>query len=108
MAASTETKTSKEMLEILLKAGFYVWRNNTGMAKMGGRFVRFGKVGSSDIIGVCPDGRFFALENKSNGEPLTIHQKAFLDEVSFRGGIAEVAHSVDAAVKLVQSFKCQE
>jgi hypothetical protein len=38
--------------------GIYHWRNSTGAVRIGpGRFMRFGKVGSSDILGVLPGGK---------------------------------------------------
>ncbi|MDR0474188.1 MAG: VRR-NUC domain-containing protein [Treponema sp.] len=44
--------------------------------------MRFGKVGSSDILGVLPDGRFLAVECKApKGGRLSPEQKRFLADV---------------------------
>ena len=54
-------------LAYLTARGCMVWRNNTGASYYGGpgrraRFVRFGPVGGSDIVGCTKEGRFLALE----------------------------------------------
>lgn len=84
----------------LSAAGCLVWRNNTGvLPNRGGRPVRFGLcVGSSDIIGVTPDGRFLAIECKTaTGQP-TNAQRRFIEAVRARGGRAGIARSGSDAV----------
>lgn len=77
------------------------WRNNTGAIRMDKRFIRFGAVGSSDILGVMKDGRFLAIEVKSAKGRLTKHQKAFIDGINNAGGVAFVARSIeDVAIGL--------
>jgi len=71
------------------------WRNNTGAIRLDKRFIRFGAVGSSDILGIMSDGRFLAIEVKSAKGRLTKYQKAFLDGIRDAGGVALVARSVD-------------
>ena len=55
----------------------YLWKNNTGSAKIGQRFVSFGKKGSPDIIGFAADGRFVAIECKTGTGKLDATQLAF-------------------------------
>lgn len=55
----SETRLVTACLNLLHLRGIYAWRNNTGVArpqrKDGSRgFVRFGKKGSADILGVMP------------------------------------------------------
>lgn len=106
MAANTpkqkETDCQKQIIAFLEKVGCYVWRNNSGVMRSGGRFVRFGKTGSSDVIGISPNGLFMAIEIKSNGEPLTKEkdkgedsQEFFLREIARRRGISIIAESLD-------------
>ena len=96
----TETETNRQIVDFLNSVGCFVWRNNTGAFKTArGGFVRFGKVGSTDILGVSKDGRFVAIENKSNGEPLTDTQREFLREIKDRGGIAASVASLDEVVE---------
>ena len=55
----------------------YLWKNNTGSAKIGQRFVSFGKKGSPDIIGFAADGRFVAIECKTGTGKLDATQLEF-------------------------------
>lgn len=67
-------------------------RQNTGAAKVGGRFIRFGWRGCSDLIGMLKDGRLLAVECKAKGGRLRPEQKEFLSVVRRFGGVAFVAH----------------
>jgi hypothetical protein len=74
------------------------WRQNTGAAKFGDRYVRFSFVGASDYMGVLKGGRFFAVECKAVGGMPTDNQKAFLANVADAGGVSVC---VDSSAKLV-------
>src|SRR4051794_16870720 len=53
-------------LEWLAQNRYFAWPNQTGAAKVEGRFIRFGKVGSADILSVlAPDGRHAEFEAKT-------------------------------------------
>ena len=67
-------------------------RQNTGAANVGGRFIRFGWRGCSDIVGMMRDGRFIACEVKAKGGKLRPEQAEFLSLVRRFGGVAFVAH----------------
>jgi hypothetical protein len=72
------------------------WRNNTGVTRIGRRFIRFGYPGSSDWLGICPDGRFLAVECKRpEGGRLTAKQRDFLDCIRRYGGVALVVTGVN-------------
>ena len=71
------------------------WRNNSGAIKLENRFIRFGAVGSSDILGILNDGRFLAIEVKSAKGKLTESQKNFLANVNDAGGLGIVARSIE-------------
>lgn len=78
-------------LAYLAMRGVYAWRNNSGgFTDKNGQFVRFGKPGSADILGVGPDGRFWAVEAKREREQPRPDQQQFLDDVAQRGGVAIV------------------
>jgi hypothetical protein len=86
-----ESAVLARCLRYLEKAGIYHWRNSTGAVRIApGRFIRFGKVGSSDIEGILPGGRFFAVEVKAPGGRLSPEQKQFLAEIRDLGGLALV------------------
>ena len=57
--------------------------------------MRFGLVGSSDIIGILPNGRFLAVEcKKENGGVLSDKQKEFLTQIRLNGGFAVCVNSL--------------
>lgn len=90
-------------LSYLDQCGAFCWNNPTGLAKVEGRFIHFGHVGSADIIGVLPDGTFIAVETKAPGGRLSDAQRSFLDKVRAKGGIAIVAKSTaDIEAELVR------
>jgi hypothetical protein len=80
----------------LSAVGITHWRNNTGMAQEGSRFIRYGKVGSSDFLGICPDGRFLAVECKRPGGKLTREQSDFIDMINAQNGVAIVVNSIES------------
>lgn len=90
----------------LSEAGCVVWRNNVGVLKnAAGIHIKFGLcVGSSDIIGVAPCGRFLAVEVKTEKGRPTPDQIRFIEAVKRKGGIAGIARSpADAVALLTQS-----
>lgn len=79
-------------LRYLQARHIFHWRNNTGAVQIApGRFMRFGKKGSSDILGILPGGRLLCVECKApkNGK-LSPEQKQFLADVQGLGGLAVV------------------
>lgn len=91
----SEHETQAAILEYLQRVrGIFCWRNNSGAFKIGDRFIRTGKVGSSDIIGILPDGRFLAIEVKAHYGKVSPEQQTFIDTINANGGLAFVAFSV--------------
>ena len=111
-----ETKIQRLIMLSLSEAGCLVWRNETAGAwigkvlhKAGGQvtlgaamMMRFGLcVGSADIIGIAPCGRFLAIEVKtSTGRP-SKEQVVFLAAVKKAGGISGIAHSPEEALNII-------
>jgi len=84
-----------EVLKALRASPAVAWceRQNTGTAKVGNRFIRFGWPGCSDVIGQLRDGRFLAVEVKApTGKPST-EQSLFLARINQAGGLAFVARN---------------
>jgi hypothetical protein len=80
-------------------------RNNTGVArperKDGSRgFVRFGSVGSADIVCCLPGGRFCAIECKAGRGKLTPAQVEFQRNVIRQGGLHIVAYRVEDVIEV--------
>ena len=100
-----EREVVKACLEYLELRGVYAYRQNTGAAEYADntgrrRFVRYGKPGISDIIGVLPGGRFIAVECKAPGGRLSEHQTEFLKDIERMGGLAVIARSVEDLEKI--------
>ena len=111
MKKPREQDTVHAILKFLALHHIPAWHMRTGATKIGGRFIRFGAVGMSDIIGVLPrhsmlrfrplpvrqieEGLFLAIEVKSAKGSVTLEQKAFLQLVIGAGGKAFVARTVN-------------
>ena len=98
-AKLSEAEILSKILAYLKLTRIYAWRNSVGATVIGAgehrRFVRFGHSGLSDIIGILSGGRFLAIEVKSAKGRITPEQRAFLDNIEERGGVAFVARSVE-------------
>lgn len=94
----------------LTEIGCRVFRNQVGQyALRDGRFLRSGLcVGSSDLIGWTPCGRFLAVETKSPGGRVTVEQQRFIDAVNQAGGLGMAVWSADDAVARVLRFSHQK
>ena len=90
-----------EVLKVLRNHPDVAWceRQNTGAAKVGGRFIRFGWRGCSDLIGMLKDGRLLAVECKAPGGRLRAEQVEFLSLVRRFGGMAFVARNAADVVR---------
>ncbi len=92
----TANALTAQIIEYLWSLGAYAWRNNTG--RRGG--IRFGHVGSGDILGVLPGGRALSIEVKAGGDEEREDQAKFRAAISTLGALAFVARNLDE-VKLV-------
>lgn len=104
MAPRSEANILNDCLLALSKAGALVWRNNTGaLQDKTGRLVRYGLCkGSADIIGICPDGVFLAVECKNNAGQPTPEQVRFIQAVQSKGGRAGVARCAADALRIME------
>ena len=100
--ATAETNIMNACMVALSAAGCLVWRNNCGVLKDStGRPIRYGLcVGSSDLIGVAPDGKFLAVEVKTATGRTSEAQDRFIAAVLRLGGRAGVARSPEGAVRI--------
>lgn len=97
-------------LDYLAVRGIHAWRNNSGVSRPERRdgsrgFVRYGHVGSADILGVLPGGRFLAIECKSPRGNLSRHQLDFGRRVRADGGIYLVVRSVDDLIEQLNQIE---
>ena len=72
-----------------------LWRQNTGAARVGRRFVRFGVPGQADLTGILPGGRRVEIEVKSPTGRQTPDQRAFQALIERFDGLYVLARSVD-------------
>lgn len=96
-ATPLEADSLREVMQALKTHNLVAWceRQNTGAAKVGGRFIKFGFKGCADILGQLKDGRFLAVEvKKPKGGKLSIEQAFFLERVRKHGGVSFVATSL--------------
>lgn len=83
-----------------------IWRNTVGTFHTVdiGRTMQIGLPGSSDLIGILPDGRFLGVEVKSAVGVQRKNQIAFQRAVEKRGGLYVLARSVsDVRMALVEN-----
>lgn len=82
--------------------GVMVMSNPQGLAKVGGRTIRYGLgVGSADLI-ACVSGRFVALEVKTGDAKLTEDQEVWGEALRMVGGIYREVRSVEDALAAVR------
>lgn len=98
----SEANIQNDIMIELSQAGCLVWRNNTGVLKDGnGRPIKFGLCkGSSDLVGICADGKFLAVEVKTKTGRVRPEQETFIAAVKRAGGRAGVARSVSDALRI--------
>jgi len=104
---TTEASILNDCLVAMSEAGGMVWRQNTGAYKepKTGRLIRYGLcVGSSDIIGIAPDGVFVAVECKTKTGRATDKQLRFIENVNRQGGRAGIARCADDAVAIMLDY----
>ena len=94
--ATLEADSLMEVLQALRTHSAVAWvrRQNNGAAKVGGRFIKFGWTGCSDLLGMLKDGRLLAVECKRpKGGKVSSEQAHFIAMVNQFGGCAFVATS---------------
>ena len=82
-----------EVLKALKAHPAVVWceRMNSGAAKVGNRFIRFGFKGCPDVLGQLRDGRLLGVEVKSPTGKLRPEQAVFIARINGAGGVAFMA-----------------
>lgn len=100
----TEGEIQREILDALaLIPGVCAWRNNTGVSRSGGRYVRFGIAGQGDITGLLRGGRRLEMEVKTAKGKVSPEQEKFGAEITAMGGLYIVARSVEDALTAVRA-----
>ena len=94
--AKPEAGALVEVLKALRTHPGVAWveRMNSGAAKIGSRFVKFGFPGCPDVLGQLRDGRLLAVEVKAPAGRLSPDQEIVLDRIRSAGGAAFVARDL--------------
>jgi hypothetical protein len=91
-----ESLIAKSIETLLRYCQIFHWRMYTGpRLYKGKKFLPSLQVGMPDIIGVLPDGKFFAIEVKKPGGDITPAQLDTIQAINARGGIAFIATRVE-------------
>jgi hypothetical protein len=91
----SETAIVNACITLLTLKKIFHYRNNTGaLATAKGGFIRFGAVGSPDIVAVI-NGVYHAIEVKTVTGRQSDNQKAFQARLEAAGGVYWLIRSVD-------------
>jgi len=96
-----EKAIENQILHYLYKKKIFAWKNqSTGVFDPIKKIYRksnnpFHIRGVADILGILPDGRFLAIEVKSQTGRASEEQKKFIWQINARGGKAFIAKSIE-------------
>lgn len=93
------SKLISNVLFFLSLNKIFAWQNNTGATKIGDAFVQFGKRGSSDIIGILPDGRFLGVEVKIGKDKQKPEQIIFQERIERNGGVYILIYDIHDLIR---------
>jgi hypothetical protein len=82
---------TEQVVRVARAYGVEAWRQNNlaPYDPRQGRFRKFnGRKGVADVIGILPDGKWFAAEVKAGRDTLSPEQRDFLNSVESSGGFA--------------------
>lgn len=105
--AKPEAAALVEVLMTLRAHPMVAWceRMNSGAAKVGGRFVRFGWTGCPDVLGQKIDGRLLGVEVKAPKGKLSAEQSVFLERIRASQGVAFVARDCRDVLREIENLK---
>jgi len=95
-----EKLIQKQILNFLSAYGIFVFRvNTTGVfdpsRKVFRRLGGYNLKGVADILGVLPNGKFLAIEVKTQSGKQSLFQKNFQNQIEKNNGIYILARSID-------------
>jgi hypothetical protein len=102
---ASESQVLTAVLALLRRHPAVAWveRMQVGAYETDERYIRYGFVGLSDVIGQMKTGAFLAVEVKrEHGGRVSAAQQAFIDKVRAHGGVAGVVRSVEETQLLLK------
>ena len=102
-----EAAALSEVLKALRAHPAVVWceRMNSGAAKIGNRFIRFGFTGCPDVLGMLTDGRLLGVEVKAPKGKLRPEQAFMLERINGAGGVGFVARNCLDVIRALNQLK---
>jgi hypothetical protein len=102
----SERDLQASIIQWLQAKKFFYYRQNTGVAKMGeeGRYVRFGNVGSPDIV-VVRNGIYIGIEVKGTNTAWSLEQKGFKEKLEDAGGTYILARRMEDVTEHIDLTK---
>ena len=103
--SAPEAAALVEVLKALRTHPAVAWceRMNSGAARMGARFVRFGWPGCPDVLGQLRDGRLLGVEVKGPTGRLRPEQSVFLERIRCAGGVGFMARNCRDVLRELES-----
>ena len=95
----------KECLLYLSSNKIFCYQNNTGSIKGANRYQTYGFIGSPDILGIFPDGRYLGIEVKTGSARQNKNQKKFQKKIVDNNGIYIIVRSIDDLKWLISHLK---
>lgn len=92
----------KSCLEYLEHKGIFAWRNNSGGFKKGKHFIRFGAVGSPDILGIMPNGQALCIECKVGKNVTSEAQMNWLSVAKKQGALVLIVYTIDELINSIE------
>ena len=100
-----EQELVKLCLDYLAYHKIFAFRNNTGAYITPNKhFIKFGYVGSGDIFGVLPDGKFLSIECKNKKNKTTPNQEIFIKRVNDNKGLAFVVRALEDLILKLKEY----
>lgn len=108
-SAEAHNRLLKEILiAIGARPDCRVWRNETGLAYRDDKAIRYGKKGSSDILGLTSDGKMLCIEVKTGRATQQENQVKFEKVIKKFGGRYVVVKSVAETVKFLDDLTLEK
>lgn len=107
-AAEHNKLLNEILLAIGTRADCRVWRNETGLAYRDNAAIRYGKKGSSDILGLTSDGKMLCIEVKTGRATQQKNQINFQKTIEKFGGRYVVVKSVDQTLHFLNDLNLKK
>lgn len=98
---------TQQIIQYITLRGGLAWRNNTGAYKSDTRFIKYGKVGSGDVLAVYR-GKFMTIEIKVGLDKLSPDQESWMERVESCEGVAVVAHTLEDVIAALERIDTLE